>query len=187
MSLAEERATIKESVRDGAGMKQIVLAIVNLAEEVLNLAERMGFDQADEVPPAEAALETPYLAIPPVPSTPAWRQSLRALIENARPAVEAMKDGRTQDYMLNHIAMIAFFDGLEEALRATAADKDWQSLPEYSTSVPTWMMGEDGELIGVKKWKCHWQRPGEDYWMIGEAFSFPLSKRVNILWSRIPA
>jgi hypothetical protein len=96
-----------------------------------------------------------------------------------------MKAGQTTDYMLTPEGVIALFDALEEALRATAADNDWQSLPEYSQSLPTWQMGEDGKLIGVKKWRRFWTMPdGKGFWIIGEAFTFPQTKRVHILWSR---
>lgn len=200
-ALAQEREEIKAWVKDeGGDMARIVFAIINLAEEVTNLAADMELREGRRVQRREEAarlevdetsrMETPYPAIPETaylaipPNNPAWRESLRSLLENARPAVEAMKDGRTLDYMLNPVAMIAFFDGLEEALRATAADKNWRSLPEYSLSLPTWQMAEDGELIGVKKWKRLWTKPdGGNFWIIGEAFMFPKSKRVHILWS----
>lgn len=42
-ALAQERAAIKDKVtNDGGDMKQIVLAVINLAEEVLNLAVILG-------------------------------------------------------------------------------------------------------------------------------------------------
>jgi len=40
----------------------------------------------------------------------------KAVLDNAGPAVEAMKEGRTQDYMLNPIAVVALWDALNETL-----------------------------------------------------------------------
>ena len=49
--------------------------------------------------------------------------------------------------------------------RVILTREEFEQLPTYSTSLPTWGKHNDGKLLGVTEWK----RQASDCWLLGKA------------------